>query len=134
MEVLWRLQNAHRRLMRPEMHRDAEVDAVAEVRSRRGRCLVLVDLQNKFGFRADHLRRRRRQQKIIFWEDDHGDFFYPAWQFTSKGTLLQGIQDALEIFRSRDRWRIVRYFLTCRRQARLSSAIGFASRRRDDSG
>jgi hypothetical protein len=75
-----------------------------------------VDLKNKFGFRAVQLRRRRRQQKIIFWEDDHGDFFYPVWQFTPKGTLLPGIRDVLTIFRSQDCWRIVRYFLKCRRQ------------------
>lgn len=116
MEVLWRLQSAHRRLIRRAMRRDAAVDAIIELRSAEGGSWSLVDLRNKFGFRAVHLCRRRRQQKIIFWQDDHGAFFYPVWQFRPNGTLLPGVREVLKIFRSQDRWRIVRYFLTCRRQ------------------
>ncbi len=52
----------------------------------------------------------------MYWRNAKGAFFYPRWQFTATGALLPGIQDLLQLFASRDEWRIMRYFLSPRVQ------------------
>ncbi len=57
----------------------------------------------------------RREFKVVYWRAK-GAYRYPKWQFDAAGTLLPGIQDVLQIFKSNDEWRVMRYFLGKRRQ------------------
>lgn len=36
---------------------------------------------------------------------------YPVWQFTEQHRVLPGIREVVQILRSHDQWRIMRYFL-----------------------
>jgi hypothetical protein len=43
-------------------------------------------------------------------------YFYPHWQFRRNGALLSGVAEVLQIFCSKDQWRLMRYFLAPRNQ------------------
>jgi hypothetical protein len=74
------------------------------------------ELQQLFQLSPANLHRRRKEHRIIFWRDAHHAFFYPKWQFTGTGALQPGIEEVLDIFKSSDEWRVMRYFLTPRYQ------------------
>jgi len=62
------------------------------------------------------LHRRRSEFRIVFWRDAKHAFHYPKWQFNEAGALLPGIQEVLQLFKSQDEWRVMRYFLGARQQ------------------
>lgn len=74
------------------------------------------ELQRRFLLSSSNLHRRRKEHRIISWRDAHHSFFYPKWQFTETGALRRGIREVLDIFKSSDEWRIMRYFLAPRYQ------------------
>ena len=75
-----------------------------------------TELERRFGLTPATLHRRRKEHRIVFWRDALHEFHYPRWQFTPTGALLCGLQEVLEVFRSQDEWRIMRYFLGPREQ------------------
>ena len=53
----------------------------------------------------------RSEFQIISWSDGKS-YQYPKWQFKrSSGGFLPGIREVLQIFKSADEWRVMRYFL-----------------------
>ena len=53
--------------------------------------------------------RRWRRHRLIAWK--HGIVVrVPVWQF-SGGKMVSGTEEVLQIFRSEDQWRLLRYFL-----------------------
>jgi hypothetical protein len=74
------------------------------------------DLARLFDLSFAVLHRRRKEFRIIYWRDARGEFHYPKWQFNPAGAVLHGVDDVLQIFRSLDEWRVIRYFLNPRRQ------------------
>lgn len=53
--------------------------------------------------------RRWRGHRLVGWKVRNAVHF-PVWQFQGR-TLLTGIEDVLQIFRSDDQWRVLIYFL-----------------------
>ena len=51
---------------------------------------------------------------VVTWTDKQGEPRLPRWQFDATGGMVTGIRQVLEIFRSRDEWRVMRYFLGLR--------------------
>lgn len=74
------------------------------------------ELNERFGLTSATLHGRRKMRRIVFWRDAKHDFFYPQWQFTEAGAMRPGIEDILKVFNSTDEWRVMRYFLSPRRQ------------------
>ncbi len=89
---------------------------VAELQKAEGGAWTGAELQAKFGLSAAVLHRRRNERRIVFWRDAKHSNYYPKWQFTETGALLSGIQEILQTFRSKDEWRVMRYFLGLRQQ------------------
>ena len=89
---------------------------VAEFKNAEGGAWSGAELQQKFDLSAAVLHRRRKEHRIVYWRDAQHDYFYPRWQFTETGALLPGIQEILQKFRSQDEWRVMRYFLSARKQ------------------
>jgi hypothetical protein len=59
----------------------------------------------------EELSRMRSEFQIVAWSDGKG-YQYPKWQFKrSSGGFLPGIQEILQILKSSDEWRVMRYFL-----------------------
>jgi hypothetical protein len=56
--------------------------------------------------------RQWHAHRLVGWEEGTAVQF-PVWQFKGR-TLLTGIEDVLQIFRSNDQWRMLRYFLGTR--------------------
>jgi len=48
------------------------------------------------------------------WKDESLPFRFPKWQFEGAG-MLPGLVKVLQVFRSRDQWRVMGYFLGKRR-------------------
>ena len=74
------------------------------------------ELKKRFGLSPATLHGRRKARRIVFWRDARHEFFYPQWQFTEAGALRPGIEKILKVFNSADEWRVMRYFLSPRRQ------------------
>jgi len=89
---------------------------VAELQIAEGGAWSGLELKEKFNLTPAVLHRRRKEKRIVYWRDARHDFFYPRWQFTESGATLPGIQEVLQIFRSEDEWRVMRYFLGTRKQ------------------
>jgi hypothetical protein len=62
---------------------------------------------------SDQLVTHIRDRRVVAWTDHGGHPRLPRWQFENNG-LLTGIRQVLEIFRSHDEWRVMRYFLSKR--------------------
>jgi hypothetical protein len=101
---------------RPFSPRQAGEKLVSEMQAAEGEAFTGADLERKFGLNSATLHRRRKEHRVVFWRDAKHAFRYPKWQFTVGGALLPGVQEVLQIFRSRDEWRVMRYFLGSRRQ------------------
>jgi hypothetical protein len=67
-----------------------------------------LQLERRFGLGAAVLADGRREYLIVHWQDAHDSFFYPRWQFMENSAILPGIREILQIFRSRDPWRMMR--------------------------
>jgi hypothetical protein len=89
---------------------------VASLKNAEGGAFSAAELAKQFQLSAAVLHRRRNEHRIIYWRDARHSFFYPRWQFNEAGALLPGIQKILQIFKSQDEWRIMRYFLGARKQ------------------
>jgi hypothetical protein len=90
---------------------------VAEMQAAEGGAWTGPELEGgHFQLTPATLHRRRKEHRIIYWRDARHNFHYPKWQFTPGGALLPGIQEVLAVFRSRDEWRIMSYFLGKRPQ------------------
>lgn len=89
---------------------------VAELQNTDGGAWSGAELKDKFNLTPAFLHRRRKEHRIVYWRNAKDDYFYPRWQFTPSGALLPGVQDVLQIFASRDEWRVMRYFLGLRKQ------------------
>lgn len=74
------------------------------------------ELSRQFDIKAAELHRRRSEYRIVYWREAKRVFLYPRWQFTETGVLLPGIEEILQLFKSRDEWRVMRYFLGTRKQ------------------
>lgn len=94
----------------------AGLKAAEKLKQAHGGAWSAADLAKNFALSAATLHKRRKEFRIIFWRDSLSKFFYPKWQFQPAGTLLPGIAEILQTFRSRDEWRIMTYFLNPRRQ------------------
>jgi len=88
----------------------------ASLKKAEGGAFSATQLAKKYHVSRSDLRRRRREYRIIYWRGAGHSFFYPRWQFDEGGALLAGIQEVLQLFKSQDELRIVRYFLTPRLQ------------------
>ena len=84
---------------------------VATMQQEEGGSWTGEDLRKQWQLTAATLHKRRKEHRIIYWRDPQNDFHYPKWQFTDSGALMPGIQDVLQIFKSEDEWRVMRYFL-----------------------
>lgn len=63
---------------------------------------------------AEELSKLRAEFQIVSWSDGKG-YLYPKWQFKrSSGGFLPGIREVLQVFKSDDEWRVMRYFLGSR--------------------
>jgi hypothetical protein len=62
---------------------------------------------------SDQLITHIRDCRVVAWTCHGGHPRLPRWQFENAG-LLTGIRQVLEIFRSQDQWRVMRYFLAKR--------------------
>jgi hypothetical protein len=49
---------------------------------------------------AEMERLRARGELIAVREDDRGEWLYPAWQFGPRGTIPQGVRDAVRAARA----------------------------------
>jgi hypothetical protein len=88
----------------------------AKLQAAEGGALSGAEMKQAFDLTPAVLYRRRRERRIVYWRDARHNFFYPRWQFTPSGALIPGVQDVLQIFKSDDEWRIMRYFLGSRKQ------------------
>lgn len=95
---------------------EAGLALVRQMQKAQGGAWTGAELQARFNLNPATLHRRRTEHRIVFWRDAKENFHYPKWQFTPTGALLPGLQEVLQIFRSADEWRLMRYFLTSRQQ------------------
>lgn len=95
---------------------EAGQQLVKEMQAAEGGSWTGSELKERFGLDPATLHTRRKGHRIVFWRDPKHDFHYPKWQFNPAGALLPGIQDVLQIFKSQDEWRVMRYFLAKRDQ------------------
>lgn len=95
---------------------EAGRQAARQMQQAEGGAWTGADLEARFGLTAATLRKRRKEHRIVWWKDARSQFHYPRWQFNDVGTLIPGIQEVLQIFRSADEWRVMRYFLGPRDQ------------------
>jgi hypothetical protein len=93
-----------------------EEQIITELQAAEGGAWSGAELRKEFGLSLADLRRRRAKYLIVYWQDARGVYFYPHWQFRRNGVLLPGVAQVLQIFRSKDQWRIMRYFLAPRQQ------------------
>lgn len=89
---------------------------VTRLRKLEGGSWTGQELLCEFGLTPATLHRRRNEFRVLFWRNAKGDFHYPKWQFNPAGALLKGIEEVLQTFRSHDEWRVMRYFLSPRKQ------------------
>ena len=89
---------------------------MAALQQAEGGALTGAEVSMRFGLTAAILRRCRMEHRIVYWRIAKHGYFYPRWQLTETGALLPGIPEILQLFRSQDQWRIVRYFLGPRQQ------------------
>ena len=89
---------------------------VRELQQVEGGAWTGQDLQEQFALTSATLHKRRKEHRILFWRNAKHVFHYPRWQFTPTGALLPGVQEVLQAFHSHDEWRLMRYFLSPRRQ------------------
>lgn len=89
---------------------------IARMRDAEGGSRTGAELFKLYSLTPSTLHRRRKEHRIVFWRDAKHDFHYPVWQFTASGSLLPGVQEVLQIFRSADESRVLAYFLTERNQ------------------
>jgi hypothetical protein len=88
----------------------------AQMQDAEGGAWTGAELLRTFKLTSANLHKRRSEYRMIAWRDATHQFHYPKWQFTQAGALLPGVQSVLQIFRSSDEWRVMRYFLTAWRQ------------------
>ncbi len=62
------------------------------------------------GISRDALKAHVESGHVVTWTDERGEPRLPRWQFDAKGGMLTGIRQVLEVFRSGDEWRVMRYF------------------------
>lgn len=112
--------------------REAGLALVRQMQKAEGGDWTGAELQNRFALTSATLHRRRAEHRIVFWRDAKEDFHYPKWQFTPTGALLPGLQEVLQIFRSADEWRLMRYFLTPRKQLDNQTPLALLQRDKRD--
>lgn len=96
--------------------RAAGLEMVEKLKTAEGGAWSGNELNKRFGLTPATLHGRRKARRIVVWRDPKHAFFYPRWQFTEAGALRPGIEKILKIFNSADEWRVMRYFLSPRRQ------------------
>jgi hypothetical protein len=107
--------------------------AAAQMQQAEGGAWSGSELNHLFGLSPATLHKRRAEHRIIYWRDAKNQFHYPKWQFNEAGAPLQGVQEILQVFRSSDEWRVMRYFLSPREQLDSGTPLdllrkGFAER------
>ena len=95
---------------------EAGRQAVLQMQNAEGGAWTGAELEARFGLTPANLHKRRAEFRIVSWKDAKNQFHYPKWQFNPAGVLLPGVQEVLQIFRSSDDWRVMRYFLAPRHQ------------------
>jgi hypothetical protein len=105
----------HVTLAIPDPHKAGE-SIVASLQNAEGGAYTAAELPQQWQLSTAVLHRRRTEFRIIYWRDAKHAFHYPRWQFNEAGALLPGIQEVLQMFKSRDEWRVMRYFLGARKQ------------------
>lgn len=88
-------------------------DLVRNLAEAEGGSLSLEDAAVLLRISADRLGAHIRARRVVAWTDHEGKSRLPKWQFENGG-LLVGVRQVLEIFRSEDEWRVMRYFLGTR--------------------
>lgn len=96
--------------------REAGAAIVDALKNADGGSYAASELPKQWELSNAVLHRRRGEFRIIFWRDAKHAFHYPKWQFNEAGALLPGIQEVLQLFKSQDEWRVMRYFLGARQQ------------------
>jgi hypothetical protein len=96
--------------------RTAGLQLVEKLKAAEGGAWSGNQLKKRFDLSPATLHGRRKTGRIVFWRDARHEFFYPQWQFTEAGAVHAGVEKILRIFNSGDEWRIMRYFLSPRRQ------------------
>ena len=112
--------------------REAGAALVRQMQQAEGGAWTGAELQARFELTPATLHRRRSEHRIVFWRDAKEAFHYPKWQFTPTGALLRGMQEVLQTFRSADEWRVMRYFLTPRKQLENQSPLALLQRDEQD--
>ncbi len=97
--------------MQPALERGTEV--IEKLKAAEGGAINGKRAALLLGTTEAAVRRRWRQYRLVAWQKGKR-VFYPKWQFSGRG-MLAGIAEILQIFRSDDQWRLMRYFLSKRR-------------------
>lgn len=88
-------------------------DLVRALAEAEGGSFSLEEAAASLKISPDQLVTHIRGRRVVAWTDHGGHPRLPRWQFENNG-LLTGIRQLLEIFRSQDEWRVMRYFLAKR--------------------
>jgi hypothetical protein len=110
----------------------AGIEVAQRLQAAEGGAWTANELEKIFKLSPATLHRRRKEHRIIYWRDAKHDFHYPKWQFTQSGALRSGIQDILETLNSDDEWRMMRYFLTSRKNLRNETPLALLRAGRKD--
>jgi hypothetical protein len=86
-----------------------------------GGSITCKEVAGLLGISEKSVIRRWRNYRLVGWTNGKTVRF-PVWQF-SNGKLLPGIQEALQIFRSDDHWRVLIYFLGNRRSLAMKRPL-----------
>jgi hypothetical protein len=76
-----------------------------------GGCYALDEAAKFLGIACDVLRGHVESGHLVSWIDEQDEIRLPRWQFDARGGMLTGIHPILDVFSSRDQWRVMRYFL-----------------------
>lgn len=112
--------------------REAGLALVRQMQQAEGGAWTGAELHARFELTPATLHRRRSEHRIVFWRDAKENFHYPKWQLTPTGALLPGVQEVVQTFRSADEWRVMRYFLTPRKQLENQSPLALLQRGEQD--
>lgn len=86
--------------------------AIEVLKNERGGALNEQGVMIITGDDSFSLKRARENFRIVYWVDDN-KYYYPVWQF-AYGAPMTDIRTVLQIFKSYDYWRVMRYFLAPR--------------------
>ena len=88
------------------------IEAQRRMLNENGGTLTAEEAGNILGISRQSVDKRRLANSLLALTTGRHGFRYPAWQFTSSGAVLSGLQDVLRVLSQHDEWMQAAFFLS----------------------